>query len=285
MFKVCIQSILTNVQGIKNFIFIVMCLSYGNLQAKTILITAATGSLGEAIGFYLASKKYKLILAARHAEKLKDLTQRIQEAYPDACISSMILDFSKTKDAQKRMQKFEKGSIDGVVLIGPRPALGNTGIPEATLWQHTFSETFVAPLMFLKEISPHIKSHGSIVVMSGQTSKEHIPAYPNGNVMRLAWTAEIKNLISVFSPEKIRVNAVSPGPILTPFHQEKINYLAAQKGISWEEQYRQNVEGIPLKSYGSVSDVAHLVHFLLSDKSKHINGTNILLDGGESNTY
>ena len=57
------------------------------------------------------------------------------------------------------------------------------------------------------------------------------------------------------------------------------------QNISYEEQLAKETLNIPLKTYGNTGDVANLISFLLLEKSAHVNGTNILLDGGESNSY
>ncbi len=89
----------------------------------------------------------------------------------------------------------------------------------------------------------------------------------------------------LFATRKIRVNAISPGPILTQHHKNMITEKASLNNISYEEQLLKDTSSIPLKSYGETEDLGNLVVFLLSNKSSHINGSNILLDGGESTSY
>ena len=88
-----------------------------------------------------------------------------------------------------------------------------------------------------------------------------------------------------FAIRKIRVNAVAPGPILTKHHEDKIKGMATENKLTFEEQHAKNASSIPLKSYGKTENVANLISFLLSNKSDHLNGVNIVLDGGESTAY
>ncbi len=175
--------------------------------------------------------------------------------------------------------------IKGVVLIGPRPLLSKNDIPSKEEWARTFSETFIGPLEVIRIFGPLIQGNGSIVIISGNSSKNYLPNYPNTNVMRLAWAGEVKNLVQFFANRKIRVNAISPGPIFTKHHEEKIKEKAESSKITVEEQLAKDTASIPLKAYGKPEDVTNLISFLLSDKSGHVNGTNILLDGGESTAY
>jgi len=186
---------------------------------------------------------------------------------------------------QASTQNIKFDQLNGVVLIGPRPELTRNDIPSPEQWKKAFNETFIAPLAFLKQIIPSIQDNGSIIIISGNSSKDYSKAYANTNVMRLAWLGEVKNLMYFLATRKIRVNAISPGPILTQFHLDKIAKSASDNKITFEEQFQRNSQSIPLGTYGALDDVVNLVHFLVSKKSKHINGTNILLDGGESNAY
>ncbi|MEM2151468.1 MAG: SDR family oxidoreductase [Candidatus Bathyarchaeia archaeon] len=67
----------------------------------------------------------------------------------------------------------------------------------------------------------------------------------------------------------INVNAISPGPILTP----------GTKALG-EESYEQIRKSIPLGRWGKPEDVANLVLFLASNESGFITGQNIIIDGG-----
>ena len=254
-------------------------------RADTILITAATGSFGEALSFHFASEKFDLILAGRDKNKLDGLKKRILSKHQNSNISTITIDFSDIEAMQTSIQNIKLNQLDGLILIGPRPELIRNDIPNPEEWKKAFSETFVAPLECLKQILPNMRDNGSIVIISGNSSKEYLRAYPNTNVIRLAWTGEVKNLMHFLATRKIRVNSISPGPILTQFHRDKIAKAASDSQITFEEQFQNNSKSIPLGTYGSLDDVANLVNFLISKKSKHINGTNILLDGGESNAY
>jgi 3-oxoacyl-[acyl-carrier protein] reductase len=250
---------------------------------KTILVTAATGELGAAICNHLASQGYDLILAGRNQQKLKALQSNLQKKYPGH-ISTQILDFSNRSTLQTFVDAIKEPLV-GIVLISGRPNLPKENLPTAQEWRNTFEETFIAPLETLRLLDQRIQDNASIVIISGITSKVYLPAHPNTNVIRLAWTGEIKNLAHFFGKRKIRVNAISPAIILTAYNQNKIQERANQGNMSYDEQLEKETSSIPLKQYGVPNDVAQLTHFLLSDSAKHITSVNIPLDGGESNAY
>ncbi len=78
------------------------------------------------------------------------------------------------------------------------------------------------------------------------------------------------------SPEGIRVNAVGPGPIFTPFHQRRIE--AAGQSVA---QYDASAaKGTMLKRPGRAEEVAAAILFLASDDASYVTGALLFVDGG-----
>lgn len=266
-------------------LFLLLFLFSSNSMAKTVLITAATGSFGQAISNAFADEGYHLVLAGRNKHKLEQLKKDIKRKHTSIHISLAIIDFSNVSNISKNLFSRNIDMLDGVVLIGPRPALPKTEIPTPEEWSRNFNHCFIAPVETLKQLTVKLKQGASIVIISGNSSVNYLPDYPNTNVIRLAWTGEVKNLMHHFAPKKIRVNAISPGPILTQHHIQKIQKEANDRNITYTQRMDQKTKTIPLQKYGSLADVSNLVTFLVSQKSAHLNGTNIPLDGGFSNSY
>lgn len=86
-------------------------------------------------------------------------------------------------------------------------------------------------------------------------------------------------------PQGISINALSPGIVLTKFHQERIQNKAKEKGLSYQDQMEQEVTNIPLHRHARPEEVAKTIKFLLSEESDFINGVNIILDGGLTVSY
>ena len=73
--------------------------------------------------------------------------------------------------------------------------------------------------------------------------------------------------------EGIRVNAVCPGAVDT-------HMLYSERGTSIEEVRSMNIGGIPEGRIPGGDEIAHMVSFLADDRSRHVNGANISVDGG-----
>jgi len=78
------------------------------------------------------------------------------------------------------------------------------------------------------------------------------------------------------SPEGIRVNAVCPGPIFTPFHARRIE--AAGQTV---QQYRDDAATrTMLRRPGTAEEVAACILFLASDEASYVTGSSLYVDGG-----
>jgi 2-hydroxycyclohexanecarboxyl-CoA dehydrogenase len=78
------------------------------------------------------------------------------------------------------------------------------------------------------------------------------------------------------SPEGIRVNAVGPGPIFTPFHERRI----AAAGETVEQYNAKAAQGTMLRRPGRPEEVAAAILFLASDDASYVTGTLLFVDGG-----
>ena len=84
-----------------------------------------------------------------------------------------------------------------------------------------------------------------------------------------------KSLAVEFASKKIRINIIHPGFIKTSYYE---NFKKNKKKL-----YKWTLSRIPQKRWADPKEVAELVSFVLSDKSRYLNGENISIDGGWSN--
>ncbi len=85
-----------------------------------------------------------------------------------------------------------------------------------------------------------------------------------------------RGLAADHSAEGIRVNAVGPGPIFTPFHQRRI----AAAGETVEQYNARAAQGTMLKRPGRAGEVAAAILFLASDDASYVTGALLFVDGG-----
>jgi enoyl-[acyl-carrier protein] reductase I len=115
------------------------------------------------------------------------------------------------------------------------------------------------------------ESGGSIITMTFDAS---VKVYPGYNIMGTAKAAlenEVRQLAAEFGPNKIRVNAITAGPLPT---------LAARSIPGFNEMRRAHQDRSPLKRAITHQEVANMALFLLSDLSTGTTGAVIPVDSG-----
>lgn len=170
-------------------------------------------------------------------------------------------------------------------MITPRPLFSKNLLQDEADWLQLFQLTFTGPLETLKATLPNITNKGKIVIIAGTTSVQVSPDYGPACIIRRMWTTFSKSLSHQLGPQGIHVNVLSPGVVLTQFHEERIAKKAAETGNSYDEQMVKDTANIPLRRHAQSAEVAQAVKFLITDQSDFITGVNLILDGGTTIAY
>lgn len=253
---------------------------------KTVVVTCASGGLGSAAARGLASD-YNLILTGRNLSTLEQLQKELEAAHPWRYEISL-LDYSSNDSIATFKEFLEKTNapLSGLVLIPPRPQFeGKSLLQKENTWLEAFQNGFTGPLEALQAVLPYLAKPSKIVVIAGTTSVQFQPDSGPACVLRRMWATCTKALSHQLGPQGIYVNTLSPGVIMTSFHQNRIEAKARENGVSYDEQMEQEVLPIPLRRNGEPQDVAHAIKFLLSEESNFINGVNLVIDGGFTAVY
>lgn len=257
-------------------------------------MTGATGGIGLALSKRLAGAGYSLLLAARNEERLRALTDELNQSFPGAGKYSWIaVDMTQDESVESFATEMEarQTSLQGVVLMPPQESPTNDPFPSNARWRQLLQGSFVGPLALLKAavgaMQPDIASgkRCKVVVISGISSAQVLGHYATSNVIRCAWLAEAKTLAFALGERGIHVNTLSLGGTLTPGYAASLEKRAATAGISVDQRLEEETANVPLKKYGSPAEVAVAVEGLLSAFSDHMTGLNILHDGGFTRAY
>lgn len=247
-----------------------------SLSGKNVLVTGASSGIGEAVSVLASKMGAKCILCGRNIERLErtkgkmegnghllfciDLTQNGQEnIYADALAQTDKLDgFVHCAGIEKTLP-FRDTEISEYHEI--------SAINFDAFWN--ISRMFIRKGKYSKE-KFSVVAISSIVGLCGAAGKSAYAA-SKGALISL-----IKSLAAEYAPRRIRFNCVCPGYVDTPMLDSLKELYANQ-----EEFEKQILKKHPL-GLGQAIDVASAVVFLLSDASKWITGTTLIVDGGYS---
>ena len=118
---------------------------------------------------------------------------------------------------------------------------------------------------------PILRPGGSLMTMTYYGSQKAVPSYNVMGVAKAALEASVRYLARDFGPQKIRVNAISAGPIRT---------LAAAGVTGFKGLYGRFAEVAPLRENVTIEDVGNAALFLASDLSARITGDVLYVDSG-----
>jgi NAD(P)-dependent dehydrogenase (short-subunit alcohol dehydrogenase family) len=170
--------------------------------------------------------------------------------------------------------KDQKGHID--ILFA------NAGIIEfaslGEISEKHFDKIFdidVKGLLFtVQKALPIFQDAGSIILMASVGSSKGSAELSVYHAAKAAVRSFARSWSLNLNQRNIRVNAISPGPIDTPFVNRVLNEQQTQ-------QFIQNVvKATPIGRMGSPDEVAKAVLFLASDDSSYITGIELFVDGG-----
>jgi len=239
-----------------------------SLANKTILITGASSGIGAQTAISVSKLGAKTILSARNKVKLEETLSKLEGTDHEIIVA----DLTDNKAVQQLVDVIK--NIDGVVhssgVVKPFPI---KFIDEQHI-KEMFEINYNAPVLLMSKLfkAQKINKAASIVFMSSISSHFSHKGGALYSSSKAAINSYSKTTALEFSHRKIRSNVVSAAMVKTPLFDE------AQKTAS-KEMMDKHGEDYPL-GFGEPEDVANAIMYLLSDASKWVTGTELVLDGG-----
>jgi 3-oxoacyl-[acyl-carrier protein] reductase len=239
-----------------------------NLEKKNIIVTGASGGIGNAIIKKLSEAGANILASGTRIEKLEELKKNFEG------LKILKFDISQSDKIEEFIENATSelgGSLDGIV--------NNAGITQDNLairmsldeWQKvininltsTFLMSKFAIKKMLKNKSGKIVNITSVVGHTGNLGQANYTASKAGIV------AMSKSLAIEYAKKNININCISPGFIKTAM-TDKI-----------DDKFKEViVSKIPSARLGEPDDIANAVLFLSSDQSNYINGETLHVNGG-----
>jgi len=238
-----------------------------SLKNKHILIVGASSGIGMEITKQCAFLGAKLTITTRDIEGLKLKLKNINNE-----VDYITYDVFEDGDLNQIIKNIEP--IDGfvytpgVVNLFPAQFINKKHIDEVRIPIFDGAVLLISSLLRLKKIN----NNASLTFISSISST--FP-YKGGAIYtssKAALETYSKTLALELAPKKIRVNCIKAGLVETKILEDTKNNMD-------ENIYEKHTEKYPL-GLGKPEDIANAIIFLLSDASKWITGTEIILDGG-----
>ncbi len=242
------------------------------LDGKIAVVTGGNSGIGLATAKrFVAEGAYVFITGRRQAEldaAIKEIGKNVTAVQEDV---SNLADLDRLYAAVKE----KKGHLDIVFANAGGGAFAPLGAITEEQFDQTFNANVKGLLFTVQKALPLLVDGSSIILNASIVSIKGMPAFSVYSATKAAvrsfarsWTMDLKE-------RKIRVNALSPGPIDTP----GVRGLAQS-----EEQLKQIQAGlvasVPMGRMGTPDEIAKVAVFLASDDSSFVTGIELFVDGG-----
>jgi NAD(P)-dependent dehydrogenase (short-subunit alcohol dehydrogenase family) len=240
------------------------------LKGKVAIVTGGNSGIGFATAKRFADEGAYVFITGRRQNELdaaaKKIGKNVTAVQGDV---SNLADLDRLYDTVKK----EKGRVDIVFANAGGGEFAPLGEITEQHYDKTFDINVKGVLFTVQKALPLMGPGGSIILNASIAGSKGLESFSVYNATKAAvrsfarsWTTDLKN-------RKIRVNAISPGPIETP----ALDGLAGDQG----EQLRASlIAGVPMGRMGTPDEIAKAAVFLASDDSSFVTGIELFVDGG-----
>jgi peroxisomal 2,4-dienoyl-CoA reductase len=258
------------------------------LKGQVALITGGGTGIGFGVAELLSELGAHVVLASRKPENLASATEKIQAA--GGSVSSVQLDVRDPEKVQAAVKEIadKHGRID--ILVNN--AAGNFYAPSATLspnaWRSVVEIDLFGTFYCTQAVYPVMAAQGGgrVISISMTLHYRGWPQMAHATAAKAGVDALTRTLAVEWAPQKIRINAIAPGPIPTEgvkkaFTPPADSGVADVFAVANDRMEKYARAAIPLGRWGSPRDIANMVAFLASPGGDWITGSIFVVDGGE----
>jgi NAD(P)-dependent dehydrogenase (short-subunit alcohol dehydrogenase family) len=239
------------------------------LAGKVAVVTGGNSGIGLATAKRFAAEGASVVITGRRQPELdaavKEIGGNTIGVRGDV---SNLADLDRLYHTVKR----KHGRVDVVFANAGGAEFTPLGSITEEQYDKTFDTNVKGVLFTVQKALPLMPDGGSIILNASIVGVKGMEAFSVYSATKAAvrsfartWTTDLKD-------RKIRINAISPGPIETP---------AIEKASQTDEGFRARlVSGVPLGRMGTPDEIAKAAVFLASDDSSFVAGIDLFVDGG-----
>ena len=239
-----------------------------SLSGKTILVTGASSGIGRAVAQECAAAGAVCLITARNQERLQQTLDELQGEGHQMFISDLA-DITAIETMIENLPK-----LDGVVSCAGVVETKLLKFTEEEDLQNLFQTNTFSAIRLVRSLlqKKKLKKESSVVFISSISGVKC--GYIGGSLYgatKGAIEGFAKATALELAPQRIRVNTITPGMVETSLLKD---VEVDQDQIETDKQKH------PMKRYGKPEEIGYSAVYLLSDATKWVTGTALLIDGG-----
>jgi NAD(P)-dependent dehydrogenase (short-subunit alcohol dehydrogenase family) len=244
------------------------------LHGKNALITGGSSGIGLATARLFHAEGARIAITGRSAESLEKAgcllgAEALIYRSDTGCtrdIDALFADLGRHFDG-----------LDLLILNAGTAAPAPLAAVSEAAFDEALAVNFKGVFFTLQKALPLLRAGSSVVVTTSITNRLGSPNFSIYGACKAALRSLVASLSLELIPQKIRINAVSPGPIATPMFDR----LGLPPEIS-EAIQNEIAQKSPSCRFGTPDEVARTILFLACDEASYIVGQEIVVDGGMS---
>jgi NAD(P)-dependent dehydrogenase (short-subunit alcohol dehydrogenase family) len=242
------------------------------LKGKVAVITGGNSGIGLATAKRLQEEGAKVVISGRSKKTLDEAVKTIGNG-----VLAIQADVSQLDELDKLYGEISKklGKIDVLFVNAGVAKFAPLADTSEGAYDEQFGTNVKGAYFTIQKALPLLNDGASIILNTSVVGSK-------GNIATSAYSATkaaLRSLARTAAAELvgrgIRVNAVAPGPIVTPIFEK--TGLSKEAIDEWSKQI---LERVPMRRFGQPEEVAATVAFLASEDASYITGVEINVDGG-----
>lgn len=253
------------------------------IAGKAVLVTAGSEGLGLACAERFAREGCRIAIAARRAMALRNAQSVLREAGAVEVVAlEADLAVAEQADALVGRATERLGALDILVVNSGHVAYGGIETLTDAQWHDAFNLLLMASVRLSRAVVPLMRAGGGgDIVFLGSASIRRAPdQLLASTAMRLGVAGLAKTLARTLAADNIRVNVVAPGYFDTGRVRRRIEAMVGEEGVARAEALRRVAGEVPQGRIGAASELADLVAFVASRRTRYLTGEVIAVDGG-----
>lgn len=239
-----------------------------NLKDKVAVVTGGNSGIGYAAAKRLNANGANVIITGRRKDAIEQAAEELQ-------VAGLVADQSKLSDIENLVSQVRAqfGKVDILVVNAGITKFSTIEQIEESQFDEMMNINFKGAYFTLSRFIPLLNDGASVIMLSSTSATISPQTASVYAASKAAINAVVKIAALELAPRKIRVNAVSPGPIATE--------IMAKIGLN-ETLENQLIQSVPAGRMGKAEEVASMIHYLAGEEASFLTGANFLVDGGQS---
>ena len=247
-------------------------MQYDGIKGKVAIVTGAGGGIGRAYAMGLSAQGAKVVVAEIQKEAGEAVAKEIRESGGEAVCVHADVGSEESTLAMAEAVNSEFGGIDFLVnnaaIFGDMKLAGLMTV-DWEYYKHFMNVNMDGALLCVRACAPSMRERGGGAIVMQSSTAAWMGASFYG-LAKLGMNGLTGCLAAELGPQKIRINAIAPGPTDTEALKKTAGPFADQI-----------VAGLPIRRVGKPEDMVSTCLFLLSDAAGWITGQVLNVDGGQ----